>query len=266
MKIGVWLILSVLLLPAVVFGGDYVIGEGDSLTVSVWGEEQLSVSIKVRPDGKITIPALGDIAAAGLTPTGLQEVLSKKLKKFVKNPVVTVIVSEITNNKVYVFGGGVKPGVYNLVRKTSLLELLCQVSDVKSSNLKKAYVLRNGKKIKTDFYKLFIKGDIAEDIDVEPNDVIFFPVSDDRNVYVIGAVNEPVFIEYREGLTAMEAILKAGGFTKFAKQNDIVVYRKNEDGEVTIPVKIKDLIKDGDRQQNVKLLPGDYIVVREGMF
>ncbi len=267
MKTRLLIIVFILLLPVAVYAGDYIIGEGDALQISVWGEEQLSVSVRVRPDGRITIPALGEVTAAGLTPNELQALLSKKLTKFVKNPpVVTVIVAEITNNKVFVFGGGVTPGVYNLDRRTTLLELLCQVSDVKSADLKRAYVLRNGKKIKEDFHRLFVDGTISEDMVIEPNDVIFFPALDERNVYVVGAVNKPMFIKYREGLTAMAAILEAGGFSKFAKQNDIIVYRKGENEEIEIPLKIKKLINDGDLEQNVKLRPGDYIVVREGMF
>jgi polysaccharide export outer membrane protein len=93
------------------------------------------------------------------------------------------------------------------------------------------------------------------------------PTNMDRNVYVVGAVNLPKFIEFREGLTVMEAILEAGGFTKFANQNDTIIYRKDESKkEITIPVKMKRLINDGDLKQNEKLKPGDYIVVKESIF
>jgi polysaccharide export outer membrane protein len=260
-------IMLLVLVPLVVYGADYVIGEGDTLQISVWGEKELSLAVKVRPDGKITMPALGEVIATNMTAHDLQMILTLKLKDITKNPIVTVIVTEITNNKVYIFGGGVKSGVYSLAQRTTLLQLLCQMEDAKKAGLTRAYVLRKGKKIKSDFSNLFIQGDTADDIAIEPNDVIFIPTKIDKNVYVMGAVNAPKYIEYREGLTVMEAILEAGGFTRFASQNDTIIYRKDDDQkEVTIPVKIKKLINDGDLQQNTKLKPGDYVIVKEGIF
>lgn len=255
-----------LLLPQAGFAEDYIIGEGDILRVSVWGEEQLSLPVRVRPDGKITVPALGDVRAAGLTTKALQRLLTEKLTRLIKKPVVTVIVEEITNNKVYVFGGGVKSGVYNLTRRTTLLQLLCQIGELDNADLKNAYVLRNGMKVKADFHRLFIEGDMTEEVAVKPNDVVFIPAVVDKNVYVVGAVQRPRFIVYREGLTVMAAILEAGGFTKFAKLNSIVVFRENGGEEFAIAVKAKKLMQDGELEQNVKLRPGDYVVVKEGMF
>jgi polysaccharide export outer membrane protein len=262
------LIAAVLTLaPFLSHGAEYVIGEGDVLLISVWGEKDLSLSVKVRPDGKITMPAVGEVTASSTTARNLQNTLTNKLRGIVKNPVVTVIVMEITNNKVYIFGGGVKAGVYSLVQRTTLLQLLCQIEDARKADLKRAYVLRDGARIKVDFSRLFIQGDTTEDIVIEPNDVIFMPTNMDKNVYVVGAVNLPKFIEYRDGLTVMEAILEAGGFTKFANPNDTIIYRKDESKkEITIPVKMKRLINDGDLKQNEKLKPGDYIVVKESIF
>src|SRR5512136_954725 len=110
-----------LVAPTAAFCGDYVIGEGDGLVIAVWGVKDLDASVKVRPDGKITIPGLGDVKASGFTPTALQTDLAERLKTLVKNPIVTVTVREITNSKVYIFGGGVAPQVQDLNRRTTLL-------------------------------------------------------------------------------------------------------------------------------------------------
>ena len=251
-------------LPAT--AGDYVIGEGDGLDVAVWGVKELTFSVKVRPDGKITVPGLGDVSVSGQTPANLQSSLSGKLKELVKNPIVTVTVRDITNSKVYVFGGGVKAGVYDLSRRTTLLQLLCTVGEIKTADLKKAYLKRNGKKIKEDFYKLFISGESEDDPMLESGDSLFIPLLMDKSVYVLGAVNMPKTIEYRDGLTVMEAILESGGFTKYASQNDTQVIRNEAGTEVSIPVRAKDLIKDGKLGLNIKLKPGDYIVVKESLF
>jgi polysaccharide export outer membrane protein len=253
-------------MAASAFAGDYVIGEGDGLDIAVWGVKELSFFVKVRPDGKITVPGLGDVPASAMTTTELQASLGEKLKELVKNPIVTVTVRDITNSKVYFFGGGVKAGIFSLNQRSSLLQFLCVIPDVQSSDLKNAYVLRNGQKIKENFYPLFINGEIKEDIELQTNDVIFLPPLNEKNVYIVGAVNNPKAIEYREGLTVLSAILEAGSFNKYAKENNTVIIRKEGGKEVSIPVKAKDLITDGDLSQNVKLKAGDYIIVKEGMF
>jgi len=289
MRIFVLSIMMMALMTAgAAYAGDYVIGEGDGLDISVWGVRDLNVSVRVRPDGKITIPGLGDVKASGFTPKGLQDDLSVRLKELVKNPIVTVTVREITNSKVYIFGGGVNSGVYDLNRRTTLLQLLCTIGNTPNSatgagptaapvgagpavtasapDFRKAYVLRSGKKIKEDFTRLFLNGDMSEDIVIESNDSIFIPQLPDKNVYVLGAVTTPRSIQFREGMTVMEAILDAGGFTRFAKQNSTLIHRKDGGKDITIEVKAKDLMNDADLGQNIKLKPGDYVIVKEGMF
>ncbi|MBW4054715.1 MAG: sugar ABC transporter substrate-binding protein [Proteobacteria bacterium] len=264
-----WLMMTcigLILFPSLSQAGDYVIGEGDVLDVFVWGVKELNVSVKVRPDGKITIPGIGDVKASGFTPPGLQKSLDEKIKGLVKSPNVTVTVKEITNSKVYIFGGGVKAAAYDLNRSTTLLQLLCTLGDVTNADLKRSYILRKGKMIKAGFYKLFINGDTREDIAIESNDSIYIPLLTDKSIYVLGAVNTPKFIEYRDGMTVMQAILEAGGFSKFAKQNDTTILRNEGGKEVIIPVRAKDILNDGDLSQNSRLKPNDYIVVKEGMF
>lgn len=270
-KMKKWMLmvfLGVMLCAPPVQAGDYIIGEGDVLDIFVWGVKELNVSVKVRPDGKITIPGIGDVKASGFTPPGLQKSLGEKLKELVKNPNVTVTVKEINNSKVYIFGGGVKSATFDLNRSTTLLQLLCNIGDVKNADLKRAYILRNGKMIKAGFHKLLIAGDTSEDIAIESNDSIYIPqlTTADRSVYVLGAVNTPKFIEYRDGMTVMQAVLEAGGFTKFAKPNDTLVLRTNGAKETVIAVKAQDIIRDGDLSQNLKLQPNDYIMVKESMF
>jgi polysaccharide export outer membrane protein len=252
--------------PMSSYAGDYVIGEGDGLDISVWGVKELTFSVRVRPDGKITVPGLGDVAASRQTPSELQVSLSGKLKELVKNPIVTVTVTGITNSKVYIYGGGIRSSVFPLLQRTTLLQLLCTIGEVKSADFRKAYLLRNGKKIKEGFYELFFDGDISGDIHLESEDSLFFPVLLDKSVYVLGSVNSPKAIEYREGMRVLEAILEAGNFTKFADQDDVVIRRKEGKDIISLEVKGKKLLKYGDQSQNVFLKAGDYIVVGESLF
>lgn len=255
-----------LMVPLASGAADYVIGEGDGLDISVWGVKELTFSVKVRPDGKITVPGLGDVAASGATPKELQVSLGTRLRELVKNPIVTVTVRDITNSKVYIYGGGIKSGVYDLQRRTTLLQLLCTLGEVKTADLRRAYLLRNGKRVKEDFYKLFIKGESENDILLESGDSLFIPLLLDKNVYILGAVLTPKAVEYREGMRVMEAILEAGGFTKFADQDDIVIRRKVGQKEQSLEVKAKKLFKQGDLSQNLVLEAGDYVLVKESLF
>jgi polysaccharide export outer membrane protein len=260
------MILAVLLLATSVFASDYIIGEGDTLSVSVWGEKDYSFTAKVRPDGKITVPTIGEITAANMTARHLQAILTEKLKTVVRKPVVTVAVTEITNNKVYVFGGGVKAGVFTLTQKMTLLQLLCQIDDVRKADLHDAYVIRGKQKIREDFTSLYLKGNVDEDIAIEPNDIIYLPMRADNFVYVMGAVATPKPVEYRDGITVLEAILDAGGFTQFANPDATTIYRKDRNKDIVLNAKMKRLMVNGDLTQNIPLRAGDYVLVKEGMF
>ncbi len=164
MKRIVYLLIFLVLFSGQVFAKDYVIGDGDSLQISVWGSPELSIGVHVRPDGKISMPALGEIKASGLTPIELKDVLEEKLTSIVKKPIVTVIVTGMTNYQILVFGGGVPSGIHTLSKETTLLEFLAQIGALQNADLKEAYVVRNKQKIKTGFYELYTKGYLSQDM------------------------------------------------------------------------------------------------------
>lgn len=248
------------------FAKDYVIGDGDSLKISVWGNPELSVAVTVRPDGKIAIPALGEIKASGLTPMELTALLEKEMKRLIKTPVVTVMTTGMTNYRIFVIGRGAPTGERQLARETTLLEFLSQLGPLDNADLENAYLVRNRKKIKKDFLDLFEKGDFTQDFVLEPNDMIFIPDDFEKRITIVGEVAKPATIPYRKGLTVTDIILSAGGFTEFAKKNDVIVKRKNADGKrEEISVRVKDLMK-GDLDKNIEIEPGDFIIVKESLF
>lgn len=274
MKKIMFCLVLFLTVPIVAVADDYVIGDGDALQVAVWGAPELSAPVTVRPDGKITLPAAGDIVASGFTPEQLSKSLSEKLEAFVKKPIVTVTVTGITNNKVYVFGGGVEQniqgstfsGVFSLPGRTTLLKFLCRLGNLTNVDLKRTYIVRNGKKLDVNFYDLFVKGDLSKDILLRAEDMIYMPDNELNKIYVMGAVNAPKYIFYREGIRILDALLEAGNFTKYAKENDVLVLRKGSQQMKEITVKVKDLMKEGDLSQNISLMPGDFVIVKEGFF
>ncbi len=270
-RTGRVVIITVIVMLAMAFaaigaeqgGDDYVIGDGDGLAISVWGVPELSVPVIVRPDGKITLPAIGDVSASGNTPMQLAGKLTEKMKEIVKAPIVTVTVGGITNNKIYVIGGGVPPGINLLTGRTTLMKFMARFGNYKTADLTRAYLMRDGKKLNVNFYDLLIKGDLSNDPLLKAEDIIYVPDIESNKIYVMGAVTAPKLTYHREGYKILDAILEAGGMTKFASENSVQVLRK---GAAPVTVKMKDLMKDGDLTQNIFLMPGDYIIVKESIF
>jgi polysaccharide export outer membrane protein len=158
----------------------YIIGPQDVLDINVWQETELTRSVPVRPDGRISLPLLNDVQAAGLTPTQLADQLTTKFKKFVANPQVTVIVTQINSQRVYVLGEASRPGAYPLLPGMTVLQALSSAGGFTIfANLKKIYVLRKeaGKQQKFPFnYKEVIAGkNPDQNIELKAGDQIVVP-------------------------------------------------------------------------------------------
>ncbi len=263
MKFATLTLALLIFLATQTIASDYLIGDGDVLDISVWGVPELSGPATVRPDGKITLAAAGDVEASGLSPSQLSEKLTETLKSYVKKPIVTVKVSTITNNKVYVAGDGVASSVIHLPGRTTLFKFLCSLPGLENGDLRRAYLIRDQKKKEIDFHALLMEGDFSQDIDLQAEDIIFIPSRELSKIYVLGAVAEPRSIFFRDGMKVLDAILESGGFSEYAKENSVTVHRRN--GK-KIKVAGKDLIKGKDTEQNIFLQPGDYVTVEEGIF
>lgn len=255
-----------LLVPTIGMAADYVIGEGDSLSVHVWGENDLRSTVLVRPDGKVSMPGIDDLRAAGLTFPQLKKVMEKEMSALIKDPIINISLLRSVNSRVFVVGGGVEPQVYDMPQRTTLLHVLASVGTLDMADLDKAYLYRNGKVVMSDFTGLFSKGEFSKDIQLEPGDTIFLPVKYQKNVFVLGAVNQPKAIFFQEGLTVLDALLQAGDFNKYADEDEITIVRNKEDKKEVITVRTKDLIKKGDLTQNVMLQAGDYLIAKESFF
>ena len=166
---------------------DYVIAPGDQLNVFVWKNPELSVSIPVRPDGRISIPLVQDVQAAGKSSKVLADDVKAALMRYVKDPVVTVIVQSTQGS------GG-------------------------------------------------------------------------NRVVVIGAVAQPRAIPYRAGLTLLDVMVEVGGLKEFAAGNRARLIRKTTSGVTETPLKLSDLLEDGDQAANIALQPGDVIRIPERWF
>ena len=166
--------------PAATTDPNYVIGAQDVLDVSVWKEPDLSRQVPVRPDGKISMPLLNDVQAGGLTPTQLAAQITTGLEKFMTSPQVTVIVSQINSQRIYILGEVTRVGAYVLLPDMTVLQALSNAGGFTAfSNVKGVYVLRqeNGKPVKIPFnYKEVISGKKPEqNIELKAGDTIVVP-------------------------------------------------------------------------------------------
>ena len=160
---------------------DYVIGSEDVLAVNVWKEPEISKTVPVRPDGKITLPLVGDIQASGLTPQKLQDNIAKGLQSYISSPSVTVIVQEVKSLKFNIVGEIAKPGSYTLSEPMTVLDAIAVGGGLKDfAKGGKIYVLRanaDGSQARLPFdYKNVIKGKkLGENIQLKPGDTIVVP-------------------------------------------------------------------------------------------
>ena len=159
---------------------NYVIGPQDVLDINVWKEPELTRQVPVRPDGKISLPLLNDVQAMGLTPTQLASQITAGLDKFMTSPQVTVIVSQINSQRVYILGEVGRAGAYGLLPGMTVLQALSNAGGFTIfANQKGIYVLRQdgGKQAKLFFnYKDVVAGKKAEqNIQLKPGDTIVVP-------------------------------------------------------------------------------------------
>jgi polysaccharide biosynthesis/export protein len=158
---------------------EYVIGADDTLHISVWNETQLSATLPVRSDGKISLPLLNDVQAAGLTPMQLKDSITEKLKKYIADPRVTVVVTAMNSRRIFVTGEVTHPGAMPLLPNMTVLQALSSAGFTQFANLKRIYLLRteNGLQTKLPFnYKEVVKGNHPEqNIMLKPGDTVVVP-------------------------------------------------------------------------------------------
>lgn len=166
---------------------DYIIGPGDGLQVFVWGHDDLSTTVQVRPDGAISTPLVEDMPAAGKTPTELARTIEKALSEYVRSPTVTVIVQQFV-------------GEYG------------------------------------------------------------------QQIRVVGQATEPQALNYRNGMTLLDVMIQVGGLSEFAAGNRAKIVRRRGGEQVEIRVRVDDLLNKGDMEQNVRMSPGDVLIIPESIF
>jgi len=159
-------------------GPEYVIGPEDVLHIAVWKEADLTATLPVRPDGKISLPLLNDVQASGLTPEQLAGSVTEKLRKYIADPRVTVVVTAINSKRIYLLGEVSRPGATPMSPNMTVLQALSSAGINQFAKTKGIYVLRteNGKQQKLPVnYRNLVKGDVRQNYVLQPGDTIVVP-------------------------------------------------------------------------------------------
>lgn len=159
---------------------NYLIGAEDVLTIDVWKEPEISRTVPVRPDGKISLPLLSDVQATGLGPTQLASQIQEQLRKILVNPQVTVIVTQINSQRIYILGEVTRGGTYPLLPNMTVLQALAGAGAfTQFANVKKIYIMRseNGQQVMLPFqYKEVVNGHKPEqNVHLKAGDTIVVP-------------------------------------------------------------------------------------------
>jgi polysaccharide export outer membrane protein len=161
---------------------DYIIGPEDVLEITVWKNADLSKSVQVRPDGRISMPLIGDVSAVGRTTSQLTADIANRLKAFMENPVVSIVVNQVNSYLIYVLGEVKTPGRYPLKSKTTLLQAITLAggfTPVAARN--KIVVFRFGRdgegliKIKASYDDIVLRDGTNQNIELKPGDQIVIP-------------------------------------------------------------------------------------------
>jgi len=254
------------------FISEYVIGPKDLLEIKVFELPEFDHTVRVSESGTITLPLIGNVQVGGLTKDKAEEKLSELLQKYVKKAQVSIFIKEYQSSRVAVIGAVEKPGMYELVGRQTLLQMISQAGGFKDSAANEIYVLREGQdgttaSINIDLEELLINGNQNLNIPIQPNDVINVPIDKLINIYVFGEVKQPGALQVKmsKKITLLQAIAQAGGLTENATKRGVTIKRKDKSGkEINITVNLNDIIK--GKKKDIPLQEGDVVIVKQSIF
>ncbi len=256
-------IVCLLLFQALTVSGanmSYQVGEGDLLLIKVYDMDDLTTTVRVDADGQVSFPLIGQVKVDGLTIQQVRDRVSAELADgYLINPQVSVLVQEYRSNKIVIIGEVVRPGLYELQGKMSLLELISRAGGL-TTNAGTLVTIRHEKSAEENIETVVdlaeLMGKQSSDVDVilSNNDNVF--VGKAGLVYVTGEVAKPDAYKIKEGTTVIKAITMAGGFSKLASKNKVKLVRIVDGKEQTLErVSMNEIVK-----------PDDVLVVPESFF
>jgi polysaccharide export outer membrane protein len=240
----------------------YHIGSGDVLKLDVFGRPEVSGTHVVGPDGKITVPIVGDVFLNEFTREAALDTIDKRLHQFFTQPHATLSVEQYTSNQVTVLGRVERAGIQRFPHPPTLAEVLAGAGAMpimdKQATLTRCAIMRGRDKLIWVDLKSLLNGDPSYNMRMKKGDIIYIPDSSDTAVYVMGAVVKPGSYRLTPRMTALDVLMQAGGPTEDAAAQQIGIYRAGAK-QVEI-VAMSDLV-DVSRKANYALEDGDVIFI-----
>lgn len=248
------------------------LGPGDVLSFHLFGSPLLtSEGVQVGPDGTVSYLEAENVVAAGLTVDELRERLDAELGRFRRAPQVFVTPVSYGSKKYYMMGTVVQKGVFPLDRSITVIEAVARargfetgVSDgdtIDATDFSRSFLSRGGHRVPVDFERLFMHGDLSQNVTLEPNDYLYFPATSSGQIFVLGEVGLPGPVAYDAGVSALSAIVSRGGFTEKAWKAHVLVVRGSLDHPVAFKVDIDGALT--GNAPNLALQPGDLVYVSD---
>ena len=266
----------------------FTLGPGDSIELEILGTPASRATATIGLDGKIYFHLLPGLDVWGLTLDQARDLLERELGKFLSAPQVSISLRTVGSRYVWLLGRLNRPGVYALPGTMTLLESLAlaggtarsgsQISTEELADLRHSFVMREGKYVPVDFYRLLTMGDMSQNIYMQPDDFVYVPSALMNEIYVLGAVRAPRAIPYQEPMSLVAAVLGADGpaqlellsrddagpFMPDARLTHVTILR----GALTAPqvtvVDFRAIVK--GRAPDVRLEPGDIVYVPNSPF
>ncbi|HEY3755933.1 MAG TPA: polysaccharide biosynthesis/export family protein [Opitutaceae bacterium] len=246
------------------------LGPGDVLDFHLFGSPLLTrAGVVVGPDGRVSYLEADNIAAAGLTVDELRSRMNDELGKFRRSPEVYIIPAAYHSKHYYVLGAVVQKGTFPLDRPVTIVEAVARARGfetglsggtiVDSTDLAHAFLARGGRHVAVDFTALFSRGDLSQNVTLQPGDYLYFPGTSGGQVYVIGAVKSPGSSSIEPDAGVLSVIAERGGFLPAAWKGRILVIRGSLDHPKTFTVDLAALLK--GTGPDFALEPGDLVYV-----
>jgi polysaccharide export outer membrane protein len=240
----------------------YTIDSGDLLRLDVFGRSEVSGKFVVGPDGKITIPLIGDMHIKDKTREEALAALYAELRKYYTTPHATLAIDEYPSNRITVLGRVEKAGAQQFTYAPTLIDVLANAGAMpildKQATLSRCAIIRGRDKIIWVDLKALLNGDVNYNIRMKKGDIVYIPDSSDTSVYVMGAVGRPGSYRMTPRMTVLDAIAQAGGLTENAKNDRIGLYRAGT--KQAEYVSWSDLIT-ADRSKNYAMEDGDVLFI-----
>jgi len=250
--------------------GTYTIGSGDKFDLFIYGEPELTIKDGVvKPDGTFTVSMIGDVRISGLSINQAMKKISSHLKKYMVEPIVTLVPSEFRSKNYTILGKVLKPGNYPVEENSKVLDTIADAeglsigifkdNTIELADLEHAFIRRGTKVLPVNFVELVRKGNPLHNIPLQDKDYIYIPSALNTEVYVLGEVELPGYFGYKEHMTLSQLISYAEGFKDTANIEEIAIIRGRLDDPSVYVVNLENIIE--GKQIDFLLKPYDMVFI-----